>query len=268
MLGFRKRKQIETNKADKNQLTLVFDNEMGIPKEDEYVFRYHAKRLPALLDNQLSIELLHAEHLSEGLSIIALFRNTLPDSFEIDELPVLVLNADNIPLGRKVLSRVDLPNFESRTSKPVYIDFFENELFSDLEMEDLKTMRLVFQMNPIDRLQKNSETERNDFSPAAWRQLARTNVLTPPVGENEFNMMLVQTEKVESSVTTTLLLRNGYEQDLNVEQLPLELVNGETVAGFTVVRMNEPVRSKHAYPISVVFENIEGEGPFTVQIRQ
>jgi len=226
MLGFRKRKQIETTKAEgERQLTLVFDDEMGIPKEDEYVFRYHAKRLPNLLENQLSIELLNAELLSEGLSIVALFRNTLPGSFEIDELPVLLLDANNVPLGRKVLSRVDLPNFEPWTSKPVYLDFFADELFGDFELND--SMRLVFQMNPIDPLQTVSDAERATFSPAAWEQLARTNVSTPPVGENEFNMMLVHVETDATDVTATLLLRNGYAQDLNVEQLPLELMSGD-----------------------------------------
>lgn len=267
MLGFRKRKQIETNKAEgERQLTLVFDDEMGIPKEDEYVFRYHAKRLPNLLENQLSIELLNAELLSEGLSIVALFRNTLPGSFEIDELPVLLLDANNVPLGRKVLSRVDLPNFEPWTSKPVYLDFFADELFGDFELND--SMRLVFQMNPIDPLQTVSDAERASFPSAAWEQLARTNVSTPPVGENEFNMMLVHVETDATDVTATLLLRNGYAQDLNVEQLPLELMSGDEAIALTVVRLTEAVRGKHAYPVQATFEAIEATGPFTVRIKQ
>lgn len=269
MLGFRKRKQIDTGKAEgERQLTLVFDEEMGISKEDEYMFRFHAKRLPALLENQLSIELLHAEQLMENVSLVALFRNTLPGSFEIQELPVLLLNKDNVPLGRKVLSNVDLPNFEPWTSKPVYLDFFEDELFGDFEAEELTSMRLVFQMNPIDVLHPISDSERAEFSDAAWQKVRRTNIATPPVGEQEFNLMLVSVEQEEAAVRATLLLRNGYAQELNVEQLPLELMNGETAVAFTVVRMNEPVQGKHAYPISVLFENVEGEGPFTVRIKQ
>ena len=269
MLGFRKRKQIDTGNTEAGrQLTLVFDDEMGIPKEDEYMFRYHAKRLPALLDNQLSIELLHAERLSEGLSLVALFRNTLPSSFEVNELPVLLLNQDNVPLGRKVLSQVDLPNFEPWTSKPVYLDFFTDELFGQFEAEELASMRLVFQMNPIDPLQLLQDEEVEQFSNTAWQQLRRTNVSTPPVGENEFNLMLVSVETSETVVTATLLLRNGYDRELNVEQLPLELVSGDEAIARTTIRLNEPVQGKHAYPVSVVFEDVSADGPFTVRIKQ
>ncbi len=101
------------------------------------------------------------------------------------------------------------------------------------------------------------------FSTAAWEQLARTNVSTPPVGENEFNMMLVHIETNESDVTATLLLRNGYGQDLNVEQLPLELMCGDEAVALTVVRLTEAVRGKHAYPVRATFEAIEATGPFT-----
>ncbi|RHB51626.1 SLAP domain-containing protein [Exiguobacterium sp. AM39-5BH] len=269
MLGFRKRKRIDTGTTETGrQLTLVFDDEMGIPKEDEYMFRYHAKRLPALLENQLSIELLHAERLGDSLSLVALFRNTLPSSFEINELPVLLLNKDHVPLGRKVLSQVDLPNFEPWTSKPVYLDFFADELFADFETEELMSMRLVFQMNPIDPLQMILEDELASFSEAAWRQLRRTNVSTPPVGENEFNLMLVSVEPGEMDVTATLLLRNGYDRELNVEQLPLELVSGNETVAQALVRLNEPVQGKHAYPISVVFNDVTAIGPFTVKIKQ
>ncbi|MDA5559117.1 SLAP domain-containing protein [Exiguobacterium sp. MMG028] len=267
MLGFRKRKQIETgNKEEGRQLTLVIDDEMGIAKEDEYVFRYHAKRLPNLIENQVSIELLHAEHLEEGISIVALFRNTLPSSFEIDELPILLLDGNNIPSGRKKLSRIDLPTFEPWTSKPVYLNFFPDELFGEIDTS--APLRLVFQMNPIDAIQAISREAMEQFSPGAWQQVMRTNVATPPVGEDEFNMMLVAVEKDETRVTTTLLLRNGYAHDLNVEQLPLELMSGEEVVGLTTIRLENPVHSKHAYPISVTFENVEGDGPFTVRIKR
>ncbi|TCI62842.1 SLAP domain-containing protein [Exiguobacterium sp. SH0S2] len=269
MLGFRKRKQIDTGKTETGrQLTLVIDSDMGIPKEDEYMFRYHAKRLPALLDNQLSIELLHAEKLMGGLSLVALFRNTLPSSFEVNELPVLLLNKDNVPLGRKVLSRVDLPSFEPWTSKPVYLDFFADELFGEFEAEELTSMRLVFQMNPIDPLQMLLDEEVEQFSNTAWQQLRRTNVSTPPVGENEFNLMLVSVETSETNVTATLLLRNGYEHELNVEQLPLELVSGDEAIANTTIRLSEPVQGKHAYPVPATFEAIEVTGPFTVRIKQ
>lgn len=269
MLGFRKRKQIDTGKSEAGrQLMLVIDSDMGIPKEDEYMFRYHAKRLPALLDNQLSIELLHAEQLSEGLSLVALFRNTLPSSFEVNELPVLLLNRDNIPVGRKVLNRVDLPSFEPWTSKPVYLDFFDDELFGALKTEDLPSMRLVFQMNPIDPLQMILEDELSSFSETAWHQLRRTNVSTPPVGENEFNLMLVSVETGETDVTATLLLRNGYDRELNVEQLPIELMSGDETVAQAIIRLGEPVLGKHAYPASVVFEDVTAVGPFTVRIKQ
>lgn len=267
MLGFRKRKQIETgNKEEGRQLTLVIDDAMGIPKEDEYVFRYHAKRLPPLLDNQLSIELLNVESIGHDLSIVALFRNTLPSSFEINELPVLLLDANNVPIARKVLGRSELPSFEAWTSKPVYLDFFLDEMFGEVESYD--SLRLVFQMNPIDPLQPVSPEEEAKFSKSAWQQLMRTNISTPPVGENEFNLMLVSVEKEETNVTATILLRNGYDRHLNVEKLPLELVSGEDVVGFTVIRLEEPVHGKHAYPVSVTFEEIEGDGPFTVRIKQ
>ncbi|MDX5980040.1 SLAP domain-containing protein [Exiguobacterium profundum] len=267
MLGFRKRKQIETgNKEEGRQLTLVIDDAMGIPKEDEYVFRYHAKRLPNLMENQVSIELLHAERIDEGMSTVALFRNTLPSSFEIDELPVLLLDEHHLPLGRKVLSRIDLPKFEPWTSKPVYLHFFPNELFSEVELSD--TLRLVFQMNPIDPLQVISDEMRAQFSLSEWRQLMRTNISTPPVGENEFNLMLVSVEKEETDVKATILLRNGYDRHLNVEKLPLELVSGEDVVGFKMIRLEEPIHGKHAYPVVVTFEEIEGDGPFTVRIKQ
>ena len=267
MLGFRKRNQIETGKTEEGrQLTLVFDDEMGIPKEDEYVFRYHAKRLPMLLENQLSIELLNAEPLADGLSIVALFRNTLPSSFEVNELPVLLLDEENVPLGRKVLGQVDLPSFEPWTSKPVYLDFFADDLFGEVSTD--APLRLVFQMNPIDPLQAVSTELEPTFSPLARTQLMRTNVSTPPVGENEFNLMLVSIERDETTLTATLLLRNGYAQDLNVEQLPLELMSGDEAVALTVVRLTEAVRGKHAYPVQARFEEIEATGPFTVRIKQ
>ncbi|WP_214825134.1 SLAP domain-containing protein [Exiguobacterium algae] len=267
MLGFRKRKQIDTGKSEEGrQLTLVFDDEMGIPKEDEYVFRYHAKRLPMLRDNQLSIELLNAEPLGDDLSIVALFRNTLPGSFEIKELTVLLLDANNLPVGRKVLGRAELPDFEPWTSKPVYLDFFEDELFADIESYD--ALRLVFQMNPSDKLQPVSPTEEAKFSKEAWQHVMRTNISTPPVGEDEFNLLLVSVEENETGVTVALLLRNGYTRSLAVSNLPVELVSGDTVVGFTSVRLEEPVQGKQAYPVSVTFDEVQADGPFTVRVRQ
>ncbi|WP_214763306.1 SLAP domain-containing protein [Exiguobacterium sp. s141] len=272
MFGLLKRKKVETiiRQDDERALRLVFDEGMDISKEDEYVFRYHATTLPPLADNQLSIELLSATKNPGGLSVVALFRNTVATEFSLDEIPVLLLNERREPLGQKMLSRMDLPSFEAMTSKPVYLDFFEEELFTDVDALDTESLQLAFQMNPTALLQDISDAERDAFPDVAWHRLKRMNVLSRPVAEGQFDLLLVHLDVTDTEIGASLLVRNGYlEQALQIPRLPLELMQRDEVVGRADATLNEPILPKHDYPLHVRFKRPEGDsdGPISIRIR-
>lgn len=264
---FNRRKQIilEAETPENTGLykpRLIFTEDMLIEKEDEYLFRYHANQLPDLELNQLSVEALQVDLSSSPISIVALFRNTLENSFHVDGLPLLVLDEANRLIGRKVLTTEDIPEFVPMSSMPCWLDFSEEELFLTEEENFPEKIRLLFSLEETHDLEIPP-----DFLDTEARRVRQTFYSTPTLKNEEVNVMNVWNEKNENRMTGLFLIRNGYEQAIQLGTLPLQLMNGEQILQTLQVALTSPIEAKTTLAIKVVLDVTEWQDQDVLQFR-
>ncbi|WP_214847141.1 SLAP domain-containing protein [Exiguobacterium sp. s193] len=223
---------------------LYFTDDMPIVKEDEYVFRYVATQLPGLAPGQMAIHLFQLLE-KQPLRLIALFQNTLDQSFQLNDLVVLALSGDQL-IARKTLSVEEIPVLLPMATLPLWLEFSEEDVFVDLDsLTD--PVQLVFSNELLTDVQIDSsfsETERQRI-----RQIAFSHPAPPTDG---WSLLPVSLLKKETSVEAIVLVRNPSDQLLTLDQLAFELVTGET----TVAQTEHPtvsVFSMSEYAIRLQF---------------
>ena len=218
---------------------LYFTEDMPIVKEDEYVFRHVAKQLPALHSNQMAIHLVQVLS-RRPLHVIALFQNTLAESFQLNDLVVLVLSGDEL-VARKVLSIEEVPVLLPMATLPLWLTFEEDDCFVHLDQLS-EPLQLVFSNELLTELfieEHFSEPEQRLI-----RQVAYSHPSPPSDG---WSLLPVSITQEADAVTAIVLVRNASAQTLTLETLAFELMDGETpLADFTHPEVSLPAHSEQA----------------------
>ncbi|WP_114570049.1 SLAP domain-containing protein [Exiguobacterium flavidum] len=241
---------IEEQGTKKIRPRLVFTEDMAINKEDEYMFRFHATALPPLEANQLSVEPLQVDagESDDPVAIIALFRNTLDRPFHVNGLPLLVLDESGRLVARKELTDEDIHEFVPMTSMPWWLHFEEHEVFVEEGEAFPERIRLLFSLDTPQGIDIGGE-----FDLQERRRIERIAYSTPALTTPELNILLVHTYRAEGHLAVTVLVRNGYEQEIRLESLPVELFAGETPLAKAQFKMTLTVPAQSAKPIKLLF---------------
>ncbi|QNR22038.1 SLAP domain-containing protein [Exiguobacterium sp. Helios] len=225
------------------QPALYFTEDMPIVKEDEYVFRYALNQLPKLGPNQLAIHLFQVLQ-TEPLHVIALFQNTLPRSFQLNDLVVLVLSGDQL-VARKIFTIEEVPVLLPTATLPLWLEFSDEEQFVDLSTLDAP-LELVFSNEQLTDLVIDES-----FSAPEQRLIRQIAFSHPAPPTDGWSLLPVSIFKQEQKVEAIVLVRNPSGQSLELDSLSFELLLGDqAVAATRHTSLTVSSQSEHAIRLS------------------
>ncbi|TWI59830.1 accessory Sec system S-layer assembly protein [Halalkalibacter nanhaiisediminis] len=245
----------EQNKEIQTELSI--HSEWELPKEDIYAYQFLNMECTPLKPNQLSLSGINLDEEKEGLyRVTAFVRNSLDKAIKLEETTLVLVNKEGQTLGRKAFDLSELGEIPARSSRPWHFYFTHKDLFTqELPRED---WQLAFQLKPSSRkhsLDLEASWEKSLAEDSKARLEEVVNNLTPPK-EGEVNFMGLQVKKADNGdLHVTLLIRNGSEKNINLEQIPLQVedANGDVVAkgGFKLDHLT--VKANTSKPWTFIF---------------
>ena len=244
-----------TGKEVKTQLYLPPKAKIG--QEEKYYYQFINNELPLLKENQISLSGIEVKKEGDRVFVKAFVRNSIAKAIHFQEpAPLLLLGPDGEVLARQEFDLTTLGELPAESSMPnVFVFEKESVRAREIPQTDWK---LAFE------LKKPKQPHRLDLAESWEKSLADAgkekleqlvNSITPPK-PGEVNFMGIQARIDEKGqLHTTLLIRNGSEKNVNLEQLPLvvEDASGDVVAkgGFKLDKLE--VKANTSKPWTFIF---------------
>ena len=237
---------------------LYFHPKSRIGQEEKYYFQFLHGELPPLKPNQVSLSGIDIKLIDDGRWIVTAFvRNSLAKPIRFDDTPLLLLDTEGKVLVRKAFPLQEIGEVPKETSIPWVFSFEKDEV-------DGKTLpssgwKLAFELKQKHSLDLE-ETWEKSLATEQKEQLEAMIQKNPPPKPGEINFMGIQAKRVEGGkLYVTLLIRNGSQKTINLEQLPLvvEDASGDVVAkgGFKLGSLE--VKANTSKPWTFIFpENL------------
>jgi accessory Sec system S-layer assembly protein len=217
---------VEATETEVNEIypKLSFHPLLHIEDENRYVYHFLNNELPPLKPNQVSLSAINIEEDAGGALVSAFVRNSLPKSILLQDVVLLLISEDRELLGRKPFNLEELGELPASSSRP-WKFYFEREF---LLKEELPTtgFQLAFDLSAgVHRLDLDPSWEER-LTEEQKDELSNLVSTLPQLGENEVSLYPVSANRdQEGNLLATLLIRNGSKQAVDLQALPLELIN-------------------------------------------
>ncbi|MGG3739440.1 accessory Sec system S-layer assembly protein [Aeribacillus pallidus] len=250
---------LESTTNDDNEeevyTTLVIPPAIHLPKEQEYVYRFLHNELHPLKPNQLSISGIQLDQQDKYYYVTAFIRNSLPKELLLDDVELFLLNDENQFISKTSVNFSEMGPIPPMTS---LLCGFQFPINNDISLETLQeNWSVAFNMNSFKQHSLELEPSwENSLSADQKNQLQQFLQQLPTLKPNEFNIAGVRAQILdEGSLLATLLFRNGTKNNIQIEQLPLKIVDatGEIVAQGHFKLQDFIVKANTSKPWSFIF---------------
>jgi accessory Sec system S-layer assembly protein len=203
-----------------------------VPKEQMYVLRFLNNELPPLKRNQLSLSGIEWNEQPTGLAVSAFVRNTVQKEISLGDVPLLLLNEKNELKARHTFQLSELGALPADSSRPWTFVFPSASANKQVELGK-ENWSIAFDLTSREH-KLDLDPKWEDSLPASEKENLKKMVekLGNPQ-KDELNFTGLNAHLLENgNLTISLLIRNGYERNVNIEKLPLQLIDaaGDTVA--------------------------------------
>lgn len=227
--------------------------------EDRYYFQFLNNELPPLKQNQISLSgvELKVDDDSGKVFVTAFVRNSLARGIRLEkDTTLLLLGPNDERIARQQFDLTKIGEIPAESSRPWSFVFEEkNVLIKEIPQTDWK---LAFELkkakgpHALD-LEESWEKSLADQDKEKLENLVKS--MTPPKA-GEVNFMGVQARVADDGgLHVTLLIRNGSEKNLTLQQLPLtvEDASGDVIAkgGFKLEDLE--VKANTSKPWTFIF---------------
>ncbi|MBU0904287.1 MAG: accessory Sec system S-layer assembly protein [Firmicutes bacterium] len=239
------------------QTTLSYHPEWKVPKEQQYVFSFLSNELPPLKPNQISLSAIDIDlnEVTGEWLVKAFFRSSLNHPVTMDNAELLILDKENHVLASKEFDLSELGELPANSARPWVFSFEQSALkVSDQPEEGWQIAFNVQSLVP----HKIDFHESWDVALSAEQKGALEKIVSdlPKLNPHEVNFTGFQIKpQPEGHLAVSLFIRNGNKQHINLEQLPLEIVDaqGDIVArgSFTLDKLE--VKANTSKPWTFIF---------------
>ncbi|QOS91597.1 SLAP domain-containing protein [Peribacillus sp. JNUCC41] len=119
------------NQDDTIHTALVFNKGWEISKQEEYVYKFHHKRLPTLKPNQISISGIKLTRVEDDVIIVAFLRNSIEKAVRFDIVDLLLVDGDGKFLAKKTFDLTELGEIPALSSMPWRFLFEEEDMLAE-----------------------------------------------------------------------------------------------------------------------------------------
>lgn len=245
----------ETTPKNKNvKPTLYFHPSWGeVAQEQKYIYQFLHKSLPSLQENQISLAGIEAERRDHTYYITTFIRNSVTQPISFETITLLLLNKDDEICARKTFDLSNLENIPSNVNMPWTFTFEESTMTdAKLSAED---WQLAFEFDKGHTLDLDPVWAAQLVDSAKEKLKEIVAGLTPPK-ENELNFLGLQARLAENNgLHTTILLRNGHNRNITIEQLPLHIsdATGNIIATGSFNLKNFEIKANSTKPWTFTF---------------
>ena len=213
---------------------LSFHPDWNVPQEQQYVFRFLANELEPLKPNQLSLAAISIEEEARNGSwhVKAFFRSSLSQPIELGEIELILLDKDDKRLASKQFNFKELGTIPAESARPWVFTFDKNSIEAKEVPEE--GWKIAFNLISLRGHQLDlDETWKKQLPKEQQELLAKIVKDLPKLGKTEVNFTGFQVKlRDDQSLHASIFIRNGNDKAINLEQIPLEIIdaNGKRVA--------------------------------------
>nr|WP_106783694.1 accessory Sec system S-layer assembly protein [Lysinibacillus timonensis] len=257
----------ETNNESKVTTKLSYHPDWDVPQEQKYIFNFLANELEPLLPNQLSLAAIDidVDPFDGAWNVKAFFRNSLPNTIELGEMGLLIIDKDGRQVASQKFDFKEIGTLPPESARPWVFRFDRKHIHVKDKPED--GWKIAFNLVALRGHQLElDETWKKQLSQEQIELLEKAVKEMPKLSDTEVNFTGFQLKLQDNqNLVVSLFIRNGNDRAINIEQLPLEIVdaNGKQVAkGYFRLDPALSVQPNSTKPWTFIFpaENVKAEG--------
>lgn len=246
---------------------LSYHPDWNVPQEQKYIFNFLANELEPLKPNQLSLAAIDIdENTSTGAwDVKAFFRNSLPKAIDLGEMGLFLLDKDGKVIASKTFDFKELGSIPAESARP-WVFTFEKNTIQATELPE-EGWKIAFNLISLRGHQLDlEESWKTQLTEEQIAQLENIVKDLPKLGKTEVNFTGFQLKVLEDEgMAVSIFVRNGNEKSINIEQLPLEILDAnqkQVAKGFFKLDPSINVQPNSSKPWTFVFpkEMVNTEG--------
>ncbi|WP_252502332.1 accessory Sec system S-layer assembly protein [Sporosarcina sp. Marseille-Q4943] len=268
----------QSNGTDEVETTLSLHPEWTLSQEQEYVFRFLANELEPLKPNQISLSGIDidVEPANGSWLVKSFFRSSLEQSISVGSVELMLLDAEGKTLASQEFDLKELGDIPGKSARPWVFVFTKENIFA--EEPPAENWKLAFNVQSMVPHKLELEQAWEDGLTAEQKEaLEKVVENMPKLKPREVNFAGFQVKKQEDgSIAASIFIRNGHSKQINIEKLPLELVDatGEIVARGSFDLAPLSVKANTSKPWTFIYpkEMVQKENPdfsrWTIRVPQ
>lgn len=224
----------QSESTDEVETTLSLHPQWELSQEQEYVFRFLANELEPLKPNQISLSGIDidVEPANGSWLVKSFFRSSLEQSISVGSVELMLLDTEGKTLASQEFDLKELGDIPGKSARPWVFVFTKDNIFA--EEPPAENWKLAFNVQSMVPHKLELEQAWEDGLTAEQKEaLEKVVDNMPKLKPREVNFAGFQVKKQDDgSIAASIFIRNGHSKQINIEKLPLELVDatGEIVA--------------------------------------
>ncbi|SES88472.1 accessory Sec system S-layer assembly protein [Oceanobacillus limi] len=246
--------EVNGSSTENKETTLSIPDEWKLTDEERYVYAFHNSESPKLRENQISIYGMELSKRKDSITVTGLIRSTVSKSIQFGKTAILLLNADKEPIARKEFDLSKLGTIPPNSARPWSFVFGRSELSMNID-ELVDDWSLAFELKREHQLDLEESWEKS-IAQETKESLEKLVKNAPSLKSGEVNFMGIEAKKKDSGeLVVTLLIRNGSNKNIHLEQIPLGIkdASDQEVARGSFKMENFTVKANTSKPWSFVF---------------
>jgi len=256
-----------SNEESEIETTLSFHPEWNIPQEQEYVFRFLSNELEPLKPNQISLSGIDIDvELANGSWLVkAFFRSSLDQQISVGAVELMLLDEEGNTLASDEFDLEELGDLPARSARPWVFVFTKDTIFAETPPKE--NWKLAFNVQSMVPHKLELEQAWEDgLSEEQKDGLTKVVEGLPKLKPREVNISGFQVkEQDDGGIAASIFIRNGHSKQINIEKLPLELIDatGDLVATGSFSLAPLSVKANTTKPWTFIYpkEMIQKESP-------
>lgn len=268
----------QSSGTDEVETTLSLHPQWTLSQEQEYVFRFLANELEPLKPNQISLSGIDidVEPANGSWLVKSFFRSSLEQSISVGSVELMLLDEEGKTLASQEFDLKELGDIPGKSARPWVFVFTKENIFA--EEPPAENWKLAFNVQSMVPHKLELEQAWEDGLSAEQKAaLEKVVENMPKLKPREVNFAGFQVKKQEDgSIAASIFIRNGHSKQINIEKLPLELIDatGDIVARGSFDLAPLSVKANTSKPWTFIYpkEMVQKEEPdfsrWTIRVPQ
>jgi accessory Sec system S-layer assembly protein len=230
----RERTEEQTAGGVATALSLHESWEAKLSTQEKYALSFMAQELPPLEEGNISLAGISLVPHDDGVEVTAFLRNSTDRPVRLGQMTLLILFGDQELFTRQNFDLSEMGEIPAYSARP-WTFVFNREHFLQVDVL-LINWKIAFELAQK-KLVLPQQLELEESWIKALTDEQKNNLIElarklPPLQQGEVNIQSVSISRTDDAIRAMLLFRNGSDQSLSIERLPLALYDatGDKVA--------------------------------------